>query len=214
MVRYKYIIIILLAANMVFAVGNQINPKPENKTKESRNHLGLSVLYSDKGYGLSGGYYTPISNSSDLFLNFAISGVTDNREFEYYDYWGNVYVDGKINRVFMFPLNIGIQHYMFKDEIENDFKPLISFGVTPALVATTPYDRTYFKAFGYSHAAFAFGPFLGAGIEFEQSKNISFTLNLRYSYMPVLKGSVMSIKDSEMKDLGGISLNFGVNFLK
>jgi len=214
MVRYKYIIIILLIANLSFAIGTQINPKPELKTKEPRNHLGLSVLYSDKGYGLSGGYYKPISSNSDLFFNLSVSGVSDNREFEYYDYWGNSYIDGKINRVFMFPLNIGLQHYIFKEDLENDFKPLVSFGVTPSLVVINPYDKSYFKAFGYSHAAFAFGPFIGTGLEFEQSKNISFTLNIRYTYLPVLAGDVSSIVNSRMKDLGGISMNFGVNFLK
>jgi outer membrane protein W len=214
MVRFKYIIIVLMIANLSFAIGTQINPKPELKTKEPRNNFGLSVLYSDKGYGLSGGFFKPISNSSDLFINLSVTGISDNREFEYFDYYGNSYVEGKINRIFMVPLNIGLQHYMFKDEIENDFKPLFSIGVTPALVVINPFDRGYFNAFAYSHAAFAFGPFVGAGLEFEQSKNMAFTLNLRYYYLPVINGSVMSIKNSEMKDLGGITLNFGVNFLK
>lgn len=214
MVRFKYIIIILMIAKMTFAIGTQINPKPELTKKEPRNKWGLSVLYSDKGYGLSGGFFKPISNSSDLFVNLAVTGISDNREFEYFDYYGNSIIEGKINRVFMFPLNIGLQHYMFKDEIENDFRPLFSLGITPALVVINPYDRGYFKAFAYSHAAFAMGPFVGVGLEFEQSKNMAFTLNLRYSYMPVLAGNVMSLKFSEMKDLGGITMNFGVNFLK
>lgn len=203
-----------MIAYMSFAIGTQINPKSVLTPKEPRNRWGLSVLYSDKGYGITGGFFKPISNSSDLFVNFSITGISDNREFEYYDYYGNSYIDGKINRVFMFPLNIGLQHYIFKGEIENDFKPLIGIGVEPALVVTNPYDRGYFKAFGYSHAAFAMGPFVGVGLEFEQSKSIAFTLNLRYSYMPVLAGNVMSLKYSEMKDLGGITMNFGVNFMK
>ncbi|MBI5403236.1 MAG: hypothetical protein HY959_07525 [Ignavibacteriae bacterium] len=214
MVRFKYIIILLLAANMSFAVGNQINPKPELKKYEPRNKWGLSVLYSDKGYGLTGGYFKPLSNSMDLFLSFSISGVSDNREFEYFDYYGNSYIQDKLNRVFMFPLNIGLQYYIFKEDIENDFKPLLSIGVTPALVVTTPYERGYFNAFGYSHASFAAGPFIGAGLEFMQSNSLSFTINMRYSYLPVVSGSVMSIKNNEMKDLGGVSMNFGVNFLK
>ncbi|MFA5403377.1 MAG: hypothetical protein WC358_00410 [Ignavibacteria bacterium] len=204
----------IFIAKFTFATNFQIDPKPELKAKETRNHLGLSVLYSDKGYGISGGYYKSISKSSDLFLNFSITGISDSREFEYFDYYGNSYIQDKVNRVFMIPLNIGIQHYIFKDEIENDFKPLINIGVTPALVLINPYDRSYFNAFGYSKAAFAFGGFAGIGTEFQQSKNLAFSLNLRYFYIPVLSGDVMSIKDSKMNDLGGINLVFGVNFLK
>lgn len=211
MAKVKLIIILLAISNFAFS---QVDPKPELLKKEQRNQFGVSFLYSDKGYGFSGGYYKPISKSSDLFLNLSITGVSDNREFEYYDYWGNSYIDGKVNRVFMIPLNIGIQHYIFKDEIENDFKPLIDFGVTPALVLTNPYDRKYFNAFGYFNAAFALGGFAGVGIEFQQSKSLAFSLNLRYYYLPVISGSVTSIINNPMKDLGGMHLVFGVNFLK
>jgi hypothetical protein len=211
MAKVKLLTILLIISNFALS---QVDPKPELKPKEARNQFGLSFLYSDKGYGFSGGYYKPISNSSDLFLNLSITGVSDNREFEYFDYYGNSYVQDKVNRVFMLPLNIGIQHYIFKDDIENDFKPLVSFGVTPALVLTNPYDKSYFKAFGYFNAAFALGGFAGVGIEFQQTKNIAFSLNLRYYYLPVVNGSVMSIRNSPMNDLGGMHLVFGVNFLK
>jgi hypothetical protein len=214
MVRIKILIIILVTAKITFATSTQINPKPENVAKEPRNQFGLSVLYSDKGYGLSGGYYKPISHSSDLFVNLSFTGISDNREFEYYDYYGNSYIQDKVNRVFMIPVNIGIQHYIFKDDIENDFKPLVNFGVTPALVLTNPYEKSYFNAMGYFKAAYAFGGFAGIGMEFQNSKNLAFSLNLRYFYLPVVSGEVMSIKNSQMKDLGGIQLLFGVHFLK
>lgn len=214
MVKVKILIIIILIAKFALATNFQINPKPEVKIKEPRNHLGLSILYTDKGYGISGGYYKPISHSSDLFLNFSIEGISDSREFEYYDYVGNSYIPDKLNRVFLLPLNIGIHHYLFKDDIENDFKPLINFGITPALVLSNPYDKSYFKAFGYFNAAYAFGGFAGVGMEFEQSKSLAFSLNFRYYYLPVVSGSVMSIKNNSMKDLGGMNLVFGVNFLR
>jgi hypothetical protein len=219
MAKVKLLIILLLLTNFALS---QVDPKPEIKTdnlkpvlnvKEPRNQFGLSFLYSERGYGISGSYYKPISNSSDLFLTLSITGVSDSREFEYYDYYGNSYIDNKVNRVFMIPLNIGLQHYIFKDDIENDFKPLINFGITPALVLTNPYDKTYFKALGYFNSALAFGGFAGIGIEFQQFKNLAFSLNLRYYYLPVVSGSVMSLKDTPMKDLGGMHLVFGVNFL-
>jgi hypothetical protein len=211
MQKIKFLILLILAANVTFP---QINWNTELNTKELRNNLGLGVVYSEKGYGITGAYFKSISNSSDMFVNFSITGISDTREFEYFDYWGNSYIPGKVNRVFLLPLNIGIQHYIFKDEIENDFKPLVNIGITPALVLSNPYDKSYFKAFGYFNAAFAFGGFAGVGMEYNQSKNLAFSLNLRYFYLPVIGSNVMSLKDKPMKDLGGIQLVFGVNFLK
>lgn len=214
MKKVKFIILFILFAELSFATNFQINPKPELLKKEARNKFGLSVIYSEKGYGLSGGYYKSIGYTTDLFINLSIAGAADNREFEYYDYYGNSYIEGKINRVFMIPLNIGFQHYIFKDDIVEDFKPLVSIGITPTLVLMNPYDKSYFKAMGYFHSAFAIGGFLGVGMEFLSSKNLSFSLNCRYFYLPVVSGNVMSIKDHTIDDLGGINLIFGVNFLK
>jgi hypothetical protein len=214
MEKIKFLILFIFLAKLTFATGLQINPKPEPLLKETRNNFGFGVIYSDKGYGLSGGYYKSLSRSSDLFINLSITGISDTREFEYFDYYGNSYIQDKINRVFMLPLNIGMQHYLFKDDIENEFKPLLSIGITPALVLTNPYDKSYFKAFGYFNSAFAFGGFAGVGMEYQQSRSIAFSMNFRYFYLPVVSGSVISIKDSPMKDLGGVQLVFGVNFLK
>lgn len=214
MVKAKVLIILILTANLVLTANCQINSKPEIKSKDFRNQFSLGVIYSDKGYGITGGYHKPISKNSDLFFNFSITGISDTREFEYYDYYGNSYIQDKVNRVFMVPVNIGLQHYLFKDDIENDFKPMINLGITPALVVTNPYDKSYFKAFGYSKAAFAMGGFAGVGMEFQQSKNLALSLNFRYYYIPVVSGEVMSIKDNLMKDMGGMQLLFGINFLK
>jgi hypothetical protein len=214
MQNIKFFILFIIISGFVINANSQVNQRPELLTKDYRNNLGLGVIYSDKGYGITGAYYKSISKSSDFFVNFSITGISDSREFEYFDYYGNSYIQDKVNRVYMIPVNFGLQHYMFKDEIENDFKPLVSLGITPALVLTNPYDKSYFKAFGYFNSAFAFGGFAGVGMEFQQSKNIAFSLNLRYFYLPVVSGSVMSIKDSPMNDLGGINLVFGINFLK
>jgi hypothetical protein len=212
--KVKFLLIFILFAKMSFATNLQINPKPEPLQKEARNKFCLSVLYSEKGWGLSGGYFKSVSNTSDLFINFSVAGATDNREFEYYDYFGNSYIDGKINRVFMLPLSIGLQHYIFKDDIEKDFKPFVNIGVSPTLILINPYDKGYFKAMGYFHSAFAVGGFVGVGMEFLNSKNLAFSINCKYNYLPVVSGNVMSLQNHTIDDLGGIQLIFGVNFLK
>ena len=113
----------------------------------------------------------------------------------------------------MIPLNIGIQHYMFLDDIEGNFRPFVQVGITPALVLTNPYSRSYFNAFGYFNADFAFGGYVGAGLEYIEFKKVALTMNVRYYYLPVIGSDVYSLRDKPITDLGGLHINFGLNFL-
>jgi len=213
--RQLFILLLLFTTGTAVAsdypdVNDDRSPK-----KEKRNNWGLSFNYTEKGFGLSSSYFLPVWDDTDLFINLLVSGVTDDRELELFDpYTGTSSTMGKVNRVFMIPLSIGIQKYMFKDDIEGSFKPLVSAGITPALVLTNPADRGFFNALGYFQPGFAFGGFLGIGMEYRQTKNISVNFHARYYYLPVIGKEINSLKDTPIKDLGGLQFVFGVNFLR
>jgi hypothetical protein len=178
-----------------------------------RDRWGIGFIYSDKGYGVSGSYFKNLDKNTDLLLNLGITGVTDPQEFEQFDYYGNSYTPNKINRVYLLPLNIGLQRYIFKDDIEGNFRPFVSAGVAPSLVLTNPYDKGYFQALGYFNANFAFGGYVGVGMEYIEFRSVALTMNIRYYYLPVIGGEVSSLLNKPMKDLGGLHINFGLNFL-
>jgi len=164
--------------------------------------------------GFSSGLYAPVSRSIDFYLNLHFSGVSDSREIQRYDIYGNSVTLGKVNRVYMMPLSIGLNKELFKGDIEGNFRPSISFGVAPTLVMYNPYDRSFFNAIAYTKTKFAFGPYAGIGINYKQSKSTSLNINLSYYYLPVSGGGVESIENSEIKDVGGLQLTFGLNFMK
>ncbi|TRZ63936.1 hypothetical protein D4R20_03445, partial [bacterium] len=159
------------------------------------------------------GFFKPLNRTTDLSANIGIAGITDNSEFEYYDFYGNSIIPDKINRVYMIPLNIGLQHYIFQDDIDGSFKPLITIGLTPALVLTNPYNKGFFNALGYTQPSFAAGGYIGAGLEFQESNKISVTLHARFYYLPVLGREVSSLKNKPINNLGGMQIMFGFNFL-
>jgi len=204
---------ILFSFGAAFASDSPLELNTSSK-KELRNNWGLSFNYTESGFGLSSSFFIPSWKDTDLFFNLLITGVTDEREIQRYDIYGNSVTVGKENRIFMIPLSIGLQKYMFKDDIEGNFKPLVSAGITPALVLTNPADKGYFEAFGYFKTGFAFGGFVGIGMEYEQTKNISFMFNARYYYLPVIGREINSLENTPIKDLGGLQLVFGVNFLR
>jgi len=184
------------------------------QNKELRNNWNLGVTVTETGFGISAGLFKSLDENYDFFATLAIGGVSDNREFEEYDWYGNPIIQNKENRVFLIPLNIGIQRYMFKEDLAEGFLPLITAGITPALVLTNPYDKSYFTAFKYFQAAFALGAFAGIGMEFIQTKNIALGLGARYLYLTPVGKEVNSLKNKPIKNLGGFQLNFYVNFLK
>jgi outer membrane protein W len=182
---------------------------------DSRNNWGLSFNYTEKGFGISSTYFIPVWKDTDLFFNLLISGVSDDRELELFDpLTGTSSIQGKENRVFMIPLSIGLQKYMFKDDIEGNFKPLVSAGITPTLVLTNPADISFFKALGHFETGFAFGGFVGIGMEYVQTKNISVNFHARYFYLPVIGKEINSLENTPINNVGGLQFVFGVNFLR
>jgi outer membrane protein W len=181
---------------------------------EPKNVWGVNVQYSESGMGIGAIIYKRLSNVTDLFGSISIGGVTDNREFEYFDYYGNSYIVGKLNRVYKIPLEIGIEHFLFSNSLEGTFKPNITAGITPALLLTDPYNRNFFSALKYIQPGFAFGGFIGAGLDYRESNFVAITFNIKYLYMPVIGREIMSLQDKPIKDVGGLNISIGVNFLK
>lgn len=205
------ILIAIMLALQITATAQVNNGVKLNPDK--RSHWAVGIMYTDNGYGLSGTYFRNIGRTTDLTLKLSISGVTDPSEVEYYDYWGNSYTAGKVNRVFLTSLSIGLKKNIFYDDIEGNFKPFIRGGVAPSFVMTTPYDRSFFKAFGYAQPGFAFGPYAGIGIEYHESNTIGMSISADYYYLPVFGREILSLKDKAMSDLGGIQITFNFLFL-
>ncbi len=188
--------------------------KYKKPKKEYRNNWSVGINYSENGFGPFFSFFAGIGKTSDMVFNLSFSGVTDDREIERTDIFGNAVTLNKVNRVFAMPLSIGIRKELFKDEIEGDFLPLLNFGVTPTLVFTNPYDRSYFSAIPYTQTSFAFGGYAGIGVNFTQSESTSMNVNLNYYYLPIIGDGVQSLQYNTIENVGGFQLSMGVIFLK
>jgi hypothetical protein len=187
--------------------------KIKYKKPETRNVWGLGFSYAENGFGPSVSLYAPIGKTTDLSFNLTFSGVTDTREIQRYDIFGNSITYDKINRVFMIPLSIGIKKELFKDDIEGDFVPVFNAGISPTLILTNPYDMSFFNALNYMSTHFGFGGYMGIGVNFKQSKSLSMSVNLNYYYIPIIGDGVQSVQYSTINNVGGFQLGFGIIFM-
>ncbi|MBI5325880.1 MAG: hypothetical protein HZB41_11525 [Ignavibacteriae bacterium] len=206
---------------------NQFNPdtvfifesaRPLINTSSKPNVLnrawGFDLIFSNNGFGIGAFYQYNLAKDLFSFASLYISGARNTDEIEYYDnYTGQSFIPNKINRLYMVPFTLGVQQYLFTDVISESMKLFAQAGLGPTYILSTPYEKEFFTAFGYSQSYFRFGTFAGLGVDVGTGTTLM-TINARYYYIPFGGTGLESIIDSPIKDFGGLflSLSFGARF--
>jgi len=179
---------------------------------------GVDILLSNNGFGI-GGFYRH-QYSRDLFgtVTLGIAESKDDNEVEYYDWYGQSYVPGKINRFLLVPVHVGIQYRLFAEDITDSFRPYVNAGVGPTLVLAAPYEKEYFNSLGYARSHYTLGGYIGIGAFFGSDMGSLSGINMRYYFIPFSSG-IESLQDvsgriGRKKEFGGffITINLGSAF--
>lgn len=193
-------------------ISGEIDLKSQNK--EYHNNWAINAVFSDNGFGAGATIYKQFSSELSSFAGIFFSGAKDDREFEVADIFGNTYTPYKINRMFMIPLNIGLQYRLFRDDVTDDLRPLVNFGISPTAIIYTPYNEAFFPSFGHARAKYTVGAFVGAGLDYLSSKKSSLSLNVRYYYTKLFGKGIESLENKEKTFFGGLYFVFSYNFMK
>lgn len=177
------------------------------------NTWGVDFMFSEGGFGFGSFYRYKLSNTLSFFTDVSISEAKDQREVEYIDYYGQVFVPEKKNRVFLMPLNFGIHQRLFANTLTDNLRPYINAGAGPSMVVTTPYDREFFSSFGKAHARYTVGGYVGIGANFGLDRTNLVGINLRYYVIHFFDEGVESLKNHFQKDLGGIYLTINIGIM-
>ncbi|MBS1537278.1 MAG: hypothetical protein JST20_05965 [Bacteroidetes bacterium] len=194
------------------------SPRPLlSEFQQSKVHSkawGLDLLFSSNGFGAGGFYQRFFSETTSGFINLGISGARNSDEFEQYNpYTGQVYVPNKINRLYIFPLTIGVQYRVFADKIAESLRPHINAGIGTTFILATPYDREFFSAFGHANGYTRFGGFVGVGANLGSSSKSLMGINVRYYFIPFGGNGLESIRDLPITDFGGLFLTLSVGLI-
>jgi hypothetical protein len=193
------------------------------------NAWGIDLLLSNNGFGAGGFFRHEFSDVLSGFAQLAISDVKDESEVEYFDpYTGQSIVPNKKNRLLLIPLIFGVQYRLFKDDIVDNFRPYVSFGLGPSMIFVSPYANYYtvplqgggtvtytdqidfFKSLKYGQAKYTLGGYIGAGAYFGLDKGTLSGVSVRYYFIPYQSG-IESLEHIPIKRFGGffITINFG-----
>ncbi len=212
----KFLLAVILAIPFLNVnaqgIGKLAPPKPPEVFPN--NALGVDIIFSEGGFGLGTFYRKQIDQTLTGFVDFSISEAKDPQEFTYVDYFGNTYTAGKINRAFLLPINFGLQYRLFENEIYDNLRPYINFGVGPAFVITDPYSMEYFSALRNTTTYCTAGGYIGFGANFGLDKKNLVGLNLRYYVIHMFNNGIQILQDKYEKNLGGffITLNLGTMY--
>ncbi len=204
----KAFLVILLLIPAGFISAQKIGEMAPDKAPEifPNNSWGVDIIFGEGGFGLGTFYRRNFSLNTTGFIDFSISETKDEREVSYMDYWGNTFTPNKINRALLLPLNFGIQYRMFAEQLTDNLRPYITFGVGPSILLTTPYDVEFFEAFKYAKANYAIGGYVGLGANIGTSKTNLIGLNVRYYYNHLLGDGIQLMTGNSRKDFGQFSL--------
>ena len=212
----KNILKIFLLFPVLFIYGQKIGEIAPEKPLVvfPSNAWGVDVMFSDGGFGVGTFLRKNYSTQIDGFVDFSISESKNEREFEYFDYYGRSIVIGKKNRVFLLPVNVGIHYRLFEKALTDNLRPHLIFGVGPTLILSTPYNEEFFSSFKHAETFFAAGGYFGFGANFGISKNNLVGLSMRYYYMKFLSGEVEHMEGRFKNEIGAfyITLNIGMMY--
>lgn len=213
----KFIILtaFLIIYSSVFAqTGESLTPKLKIK-KEPQNNWSLNLSFSDNGFGFGATKYFNLSKDISVITGILFSGAKDDREFDQTDIFGNSVTPYKVNRLFMFPiLNIGLQYRLFREDVSDNMRPFLNFGVSPAAIIYTPYNESFFSSFKFAKAKYTVGAYAGVGLDYITNRTSGLSFNLRYYYLKLFGEGINSISTTELKNFGGIYFIFSYNFVR
>lgn len=212
--KYIFLLVIFLISSEIFAqrIGGKAGPKPPEIFPN--NAIGADILFSESGFGLGTFFRKSFSRNVTGFIDLSISESKDDREIEFIDYFGQKQVFGKINRVFMAPLNIGIQYRLFSENLTDNLRPYVTAGVGPNFMLTTPYEMEFFNAFAKAQFKLAAGGYVGFGANFGLSKKNLMGISVRYYFVHLFDDGVENLENRFRKDFQHImiALNLGLMY--
>ncbi len=99
---------------------------------------GVSILLTNSGFGLGGYAYKGVGPRTSLVAEFSLGGVRDERETKFFGY-GGPSIQNKAHYLMVVPVRLGLFHRLFRDTIEDNFRPYVHFSGGPTLGWVSPY---------------------------------------------------------------------------
>lgn len=136
----------LLAGALLFAAAPEARAQEEEPPAEAStrnpygNGLGLSILLTNNGFGLGGYYHRVLGPATSLMAEVSLGAGKDEQELKFFRF-GRSYIPNKANYLLMAPMQLGLSRRLFREQIEDNFRPYVQVIAGPTLGWAYPYFR-------------------------------------------------------------------------
>jgi len=188
------------------------SPRPLITTDEElqikSNSVGFELLFSDSGLGIGCQFEHFFSINYRINYGIAFSGKRNTDEIEFWDYSTNNYViPNKINRLFIIPVNIGLQRQIIFEDLAKSLRPFIGISAIPMLIWKMPYKADFFNEIKDSKFHFRAGIGAAVGADFGAFNTTLLSFKIKYNYVPWGKNGIESVKNIPINNMGGFFLS-------
>src|SRR5690606_32183753 len=187
------------------------------------------VLVTNNGFGLGGYYSRAINEATSLWVEASLGPGKDEQELKLFNRFGGGFVQFKRNYFLMLPIAVGAQRRLFRESIEDNFRPYVQISGGPTLGWEDPYfedangnerfdeftERRYgvFTALPKGDMRFGLGGTLALGAYFGLSRRVTQGIRFGYSFTYFFEGVQLlepAVKEpQQFFGTPAISLTFG-----
>ena len=101
--------------------------------------FGGQILLTNSGFGLGGYYSRALGRNVTFVFEISLSTAKDEREVAFFDRFGRKDLPNKANYLLMFPVQLGIEKRLFRETIEDNFRPFFHVTAGPTIGWKYPY---------------------------------------------------------------------------
>lgn len=181
----------------------QTEPVSSESAREYGSGFGAEVLLTNSGFGLGGYYHRSVSDNTSIMAELSLGAGKDERELKFFRF-GTSFIPNKANYLLMMPVQAGMIQRLFRDEIEDNFRPYVQISAGPTLGWEYPYfndangngrhdagvEDTYDSIGALPKGEFrlGFGGTLAIGAHFGSSKKVTQGVRVGYAFTYFFEG--------------------------
>ncbi len=194
------------AAACLFVLVRPVGAQPaadEDGGEGYGSGFGAEILLTNSGFGLGGYYHRARPDVTSLRAEFSVGAGKDERELKFFRF-GSSFIPNKANYLLMMPTQVGITRRLFRDAIEDNFRPYVQVTGGPTLGWEYPYfndvngngeydageEQTYdsIGALPKGELRFGLGGTIAIGAHFGSSKKVTQGVRIGYSFTRFVEG--------------------------
>ena len=130
-----------LAAPTLAQPGERLAPpQPDTTARRYGSSGALVLVLSEYGLGAGGALRARLSDDVSFVTELAVSAGIDEREQRFFvGFFGDTVTPLKRNYVLLAPLHVGLERRLFRDEVEDNFRPFVHVSAGPTVGYQWPY---------------------------------------------------------------------------